>query len=275
MRQVYLVPSTITAFGLACGLFIIFKAETGPGGYEMLHTSALILILAAVADLLDGAVARIIHAESEFGTIFDSMADAISFGVVPSVLLIRSLSLEQGTPLALFTTACAMIFSVCGVLRLVRFSIKAKQVKGDTEASSMHNKNFTGLPITAAAPAAVSALLFLHSPEMQAWFPLSDSARGWILSGLMLLLGYLMVSHWKFMSLKRLRIRVPSFPLLILTVVAAVSLLYGLLHHFPIAFAAVSWSYVILGCALTFIRLIAGRKSKTLEDFEPEADELE
>ena len=101
-RQVYLIPNVITAFALACGLFVIFKVnmvEPGEGSYQVLFTSVILILLAAFADLLDGAIARVIRAESEFGFVFDSLADAVSFGVAPSVLLLKSLSLEQGTGL--------------------------------------------------------------------------------------------------------------------------------------------------------------------------------
>src|SRR5271168_3017161 len=118
MKQVYLIPNIITAFGLACGLFVIFKVnmvEPGSGTYQVLHASTLLLLVAAFADLLDGAVARVIRAESEFGFMFDSLADAISFGVAPSVLLLKSLSLEQGTGLSFFAMLGALLFSICGV----------------------------------------------------------------------------------------------------------------------------------------------------------------
>ena len=75
MKRVYLVPNIITAFALACGLFVIFKInmlQPGAGDYEVVHTSALLLLIAAIADFLDGALARAIHAESEFGFVFDS-----------------------------------------------------------------------------------------------------------------------------------------------------------------------------------------------------------
>ena len=132
MRRVYLIPNIITAFGLACGLFVIFKVnmvEPGSGTYQVLHTAVLLLLLAAFADLLDGAVARAMRAESEFGVIFDSLADAISFGVAPSVLMLKSLSLEQGTGLSFFALIGAMLFSLCGVVRLVRFNVKSGENK--------------------------------------------------------------------------------------------------------------------------------------------------
>ena len=80
MRQVYLIPNIITASALSCGLFVIFKVnmvEPGSGLFHVLNVSALLLLVAAFADLLDGAVARAIGAESEFGVIFDSLADAV------------------------------------------------------------------------------------------------------------------------------------------------------------------------------------------------------
>lgn len=61
-KQVYLIPNVITAFALACGLFVIFKinmVEPGAGNYHVLFVSILILLLAALADFLDGAIARI------------------------------------------------------------------------------------------------------------------------------------------------------------------------------------------------------------------------
>jgi CDP-diacylglycerol---serine O-phosphatidyltransferase len=103
MKKVYLLPNMVTAFGLACGLFVIFKVnmiEPGCGYYEVMITSTFLLILAAFADFLDGAIARVFHAQSEFGLVFDSLADTVSFGVAPSVLLLKSLSLQQGTALS-------------------------------------------------------------------------------------------------------------------------------------------------------------------------------
>src|SRR5580700_1349488 len=120
MRKIYLIPNIITAFGLACGLFVIFKinmVEPGSGLFHVLYVSTLLLLVAAFADLLDGAVARAFRAESEFGVVFDSLADAISFGVAPSVLLLKSLSLEQGTGLSFYAMLGALLFSICGVLR--------------------------------------------------------------------------------------------------------------------------------------------------------------
>lgn len=278
MKRVYLVPNMITAFSLACGLFVIFKVnmiEPGAGDYEMVFISALLLLLAAVADFLDGAVARAFHAESEFGFVFDSLADAISFGVAPSVLLLKTLSLEQGTFLSFFSTTGAMIYSLCGVLRLVRFNVKAAEAKGNEELEKAQKKHFTGLPIPAGAMAAISANLFFLSPIVRRWIDLSVIDRAGLLGSVMIVLGYLMVCRLKFPSLKSLHFRLPSFRWVFMAVVLAVFVLYGILYFFSLILAFVVWTYIFTALVLTLIRLIAGKKSKTLEEFEPEPDDFE
>ncbi len=275
-KQVYFIPNAITAFGLACGLFVIFKinmVELGAGSYQVLFTSLLLVLVAAVADILDGAVARIIKAESEFGIIFDSLSDAVTFGVAPSVLLLKSLSLEQGTGLSFFAIFGAMVYSICGVLRLVRFSVKTALAKGNVEEEAAQKKNFTGLPIPAAAVAAISTNLFFVSSFEERWLHLSPQASAIVLTSIWLILGLLMVSRWKFPSLKALHFRLPSLQLMLLMVVVAIFLLYGILHFLPIVLLGITWGYIILGIILSTIRLIAGKKSKTLEDFEPESEE--
>lgn len=275
-KKIYLLPNVITAFGLSCGLFVIFKINMSPVGSltpQELTASAGILLLAAFADLIDGAVARAIKAESEFGGIFDSLADAISFGVAPSVIILKSLSILPGTRLSVFATMAAIIFSLCGVLRLVRFNVSALEAKGNEELTLANKKNFTGLPIPAAAAAAVSMNLLLFSEELNSVLDISSSAKTWILSIVLILLGQCMISRWKFPSVKNLHIRVSSFRTVLFTAVVAVLLFYGILHLFPVTFFILSWGYIFTAWILSIIRLIAGKKSKTLEDFEPESDD--
>ncbi len=276
MKKFNLLPNMITAFGLACGLFVIFKInmlQPGAGDYEVVHTSVLLLLVAVLADFMDGALARAFHAESEFGVVFDSLADAVSFGVAPSVLLLKTLSLEQGTLISFFAASGAMVFSLCGVLRLVRFNVKAAEAKRNVEVQTVQKPHFTGLPITGSAAAAVSANLLLLSPWAQNWLPMSNIDRAIALTCVMFFLGYLMVCRLKFPSLKMLRLRVPSFFMAFLTVIFAVFTLYGILYFFPIILAFSSWLYIFIALILSLIRFIAGKKSKTLEEFEPEPDD--
>ena len=277
MKKVYLLPNVITAFGLSCGLFVIFKMTMTPVGeanLSILTATAGFLLLAAFADLLDGAVARAMKAESDFGGLFDSLADAITFGVGPSVIVLKSLSVPQGQ-LSFFITTSAMVYTVCGVLRLVRFNVMNNKAKGDPAMTDANKKNFTGLPIPAAAAAVVSGNLFLVSDEFNAVFSLSEMTRFWILFGIMIILGYLMISRWKFPSLKKLHVRVASFRVVFITVIIAALIFYGILHHFPVVFFIISWLYLVIALVLSLIRKITGRNSKTLEDFEPDPEELD
>lgn len=278
MKKVYLLPNVITAFGLSCGLFVIFKLNMTPLGgatTEVLTQTAGILLLAVFADLLDGGIARAMKAESDFGGFFDSLADAITFGVAPSVIVLKSFSMEPGTELSFFLTTAAMVFSVCGVLRLVRFNVSSLSAKEDEQLSLAHKKNFTGLPIPAAAAAAVSCNLFVVSDIFRKIIVLTEEMRASLLVFAMIFLGYLMVSRWKFPSLKTLRIKVVSFQQIFLTVLSAVAIFYGVMYHFPLIFFLFSWIYIVIAISLSIVRVIAGKRTKALEDFEPADDEIE
>lgn len=278
MKRIQFLPHVITAFSLACGLFVIFKlnmVEPGEGTYHVLYVSALLLLLAGIADLLDGAVARAMRAESEFGFYFDSLADAVSFGVAPAVLTLKSLSLEPGTFLSFLAMFGTMLFSIGGVLRLARFNVKTKEAIGKPALIAAQKKHFTGLPIPAGALAVVGTNLFLASPLRERWFPLSIEAKAITLSVIMIILGYFMVSRWKFPSAKALNFRVASTELVMATVIMAIVFLYGVLYFFPLVLGGIMWGYILLAWSLSIIRLLAGKKSKTLEDFEPEFDDLD
>lgn len=275
MKKLFLIPNMVTAFGLACGLFVIFKVnmvEPGTGHFELVKMSALLLMVAAFADFIDGAIARVLKVESEFGINFDSMADAVSFGVAPSVLLLKSLSLQQGSWISFLGASGCMVYSLCGVLRLVRFNVAKIASKGNIIETTAQMKNFTGLPIPGAAAAAISANLLMFSPQFNTYIYLSEFVKAVILSLAMFLLGYLMMCRLKFPSFKALHFKVPSFGLVFATVAVSVFFLYGIFYHFSITLAVCAWGYILVALLIALIRKIAGKKSKTLEDFEPEDD---
>jgi CDP-diacylglycerol--serine O-phosphatidyltransferase len=237
MKKGQLLPNVITAFALTCGLFVIFKTNMIPPGQIDLHVLTLtagLMLLAALADVLDGAVARAMHAESDFGVYFDSMSDAITFGVAPSVVVLKTFSMEPGTIFSYMLTFAAMVYSVCGVLRLVRFNLSTQLAKVDQNLAASDKKNFTGLPIPAAAAAVISMNLFLLSEEFDWMFAIPLETRMWILFATLITLGYFMVSRWKFPSIKTFQIRVGSFQVVFLTVMAAVVIFYGIFHHFAV-----------------------------------------
>lgn len=273
LKRVYVIPNVITAFGLTCGLFVIFKtsvADTTKDLFSLLQASSILLLIAALADFADGAVARLIKAESEFGIYFDSLSDAVTFGVAPSLLVLKSLYGSQLSPIVVFfLILTSMLFSLCGVLRLVRFSVKTR----DKEHKNEEKTHFTGLPIPAAASCAVSAALLSISPFAENYFPLSVEIRAWILGAIMVILGYFMISRWKFPSVKALHFRIPSFYLIFFTGIVAVIALYGIVDYFPQAYFVVSWLYFLVSWLLSLIRVCFGKKSKTLADFDPDDED--
>ncbi len=274
-RKINLLPNVITSFGLCCGLFVIFKMTTTPPeaiNRELLTLATVIVLLGAFADLLDGAIARVIKAESEFGSFFDSMADGITFGVAPAVIVLKSLAISPTSDLFYLVTTSAMVYAACGILRLVRFNVSSLRTV-EAEALLEAKKTFTGLPIPAACAALISSNLFLVSDELKRVWELSPEARAWILFVQMLILGFFMVSRWKFLSLKTLRIRIRSFREVLLTVIFTVFIVfYGLMQHFSVVFVAVAWSYVVIAWIFAIVRMILGKKAAALQDFEPEPE---
>lgn len=276
MRRVFIVPNVITAFSLACGLFVIFKVnmiEPGTTTYKALLTSTILILVASFADWVDGTIARAIHAESEFGFLFDSLSDAVSFGVAPSVLMLKTFSLERGTPLSFFAIIGAMVFSICGILRLVRFNVTMAAVKKLPKYQRKKFRHFIGFPIPAAALTIVGTNLLFSYPKFQAWFPLLDETFYVVfMASLSIGLGYLMVSRVKFPSAKFLHFRVPSFQLVFGAVLVAFFLLYGILYFFPLALTVLMWLYLLAGLLILVVRRFTGRKSKIFKDFEPHHD---
>jgi CDP-diacylglycerol--serine O-phosphatidyltransferase len=239
MKTVMILPNIITSFGLACGLFVIFRMNMmDESTFAILRTMTFVLLLAAFADVLDGAVARAVRGESEFGLAFDSLSDAISFGVAPSVLFLSSLTLSSKEVQGIFVLFASMIYTICGVLRLVRFNVN--QAKDKEEK----NKAFVGLPIPAAAIAFISPNLLFHTPFFVERVNISMQLRGWILACIAIFLAYLMLSKIRFTSIKSFNFRLMSFETVFLGSLLAIFFLYGLIYNLAILLLIVSWGYI-------------------------------
>jgi CDP-diacylglycerol--serine O-phosphatidyltransferase len=87
------------------------------------------------------------------------------------------------------------------------------------------------------------------------------------------ILGYFMISRWKFPSIKTLRIRVGSFQVVLFTAFAAAVILITAVHNFSILLFGISWAYLVIAWLLSLARIISGRRLKALEDFEPEEED--
>ncbi len=276
MKRRNLVPNAITTFGLSCGLFALFvNVLPGHFGVSPLPLCIGLVLLAALADLLDGLVARALRAETAFGCLFDSLADAIAFGVTPATVVLASLQPPNGTLGRMLAVAAAMLFAICGVLRLVRYNVQ--KASEQSEAERMQGmRHFTGLPIPAAALALLGLENFWQSSCLETLTPqLSASSEGHLLviGVAEFLLSYLMVSRLKFPSAKLLHFRVKTFTLAALSAAASLALLVGLLQSVEVVLFALTWGYIILGLGLGLARQIAGRRSATLREFEPEEEE--
>ena len=252
MRRFNLIPNAITAFGLCCGLFVIYKVFLNEGEGDLflfIQSAAILLFVAGLADLADGAAARLFKSESEFGGQFDSLSDAVTFGVAPPLLVLRSLPAIESSLMQILLTISAMIYTLCGVLRLVRYNVSSKEARLK-ETLQRKRSYFRGLPIPTGAALIVSTALLMISP----YFDLTVQIRATVMILLMIFAGYFMVSRWPFPGVKTLHMRVPSFYLVFALGVFAVLMLYGLLDHFALAFFVMTWGYFISSFGFALFR---------------------
>ncbi len=170
------LPNMLTVSNLFLGIVAIILAFQGDNYVDY---AAITVIIGMLMDGLDGRVARMLNAQSEFGKELDSLSDVITFGVAPAFIMYVVVLQDLGL-LGIFITA---IFPICGALRLARFNVQAG-VPG----------YFIGLPITAAG--GVLATLALYHEV----FNVVLLAVG------MLLLAFLMVSKVKYPNFKKVGI---------------------------------------------------------------------
>ncbi len=178
-RGVYLIPSLFTAGNLMCGFFSIIATFRG----EYVN-AALLILLANVFDGIDGYAARLTRTTSQFGVEFDSLADVVSFGVAPAVLVYLWALMPWDT----WGWLAACTYVVCGALRLSRFNVQALGVS---------KSHFVGLPIPAAAQMITSTVILYY-------FLGGEGAPNRHLTLLLVIYGLavLMVSNIPYFSLK-------------------------------------------------------------------------
>ncbi|MFY9268263.1 MAG: CDP-diacylglycerol--serine O-phosphatidyltransferase [Candidatus Manganitrophaceae bacterium] len=183
-KGVYIIPNLFTSGNLFCGVFAIisvFNAE-----YVM---AAIAILSASIFDSLDGKMARLTHTTSRFGVEYDSLADLVSFGVAPG-LLIYSWALSGYGRLG---WVAVFLFIVCGALRLARFNV---------QVSGPESKDFVGLPIPAAA-SLIATLVMLDSYILH----FGKEIRPAMILTLTYLLAFLMVSNLRYRSFKNFNLK--------------------------------------------------------------------
>jgi len=196
--QVYLLPNLMTTGNLACGfaaIITIFDGMRSPdGGARDFHLAIFLILGACLFDALDGRIARIKGQVSMFGREFDSLADIVSFGVAPA-LLVMDIVMHDFDDRISWMIAFGYLF--CGGMRLARFNCLAQQISDG--AIKPESRDFVGFPIPAAAGMIASLTLFML------WLNEGDKQLGnwrYLLLGLMLLLSFMMLSEFSYPSFK-------------------------------------------------------------------------
>ncbi len=140
-RFAFFLPNIFTGLNMACGFASMVLASRG-----MHYEAAMILILGAIFDSVDGRVARLTGTSSSFGEQFDSLSDAVSFGVAPGFLIYNKYLYDYGR----LGAVISFFYLLCAALRLARFNANLSKVRSDF---------FQGLPSPGAALAIIGLIL--------------------------------------------------------------------------------------------------------------------
>jgi len=213
--RIYVLPTMMTAGNILSGFVAVLQIFKGREGLVTEHYYwAIIAILAAcLFDVLDGRVARLGGQESPFGRELDSIADIVSFGVAPA-LLVHDIVLSDIESPAGLGWLIASAYLVCGAMRLARFNCLA------TSDDKTNSRHFRGCPIPAAAGVIASLTLLML------WLDEGQKEIGpwkYGLAVLMVMLSYLMMSNLEYPSFKSINWRTrrsPAWVLISIIVVA-------------------------------------------------------
>jgi len=235
----YTIPNSFTALSLLLGVASIVTTQLGE-----LELAAWIIVWCGLLDVMDGASARLLKATSSFGAEFDSMADLVSFGVAPAVLMLNAGlqlgGIEYDTGQFWVLVVAVAVFVLAGAMRLARFNLVS-----DVPSTGW----FAGVPITAAGGGLVSSLVLvlIHYPDVAASLPLHL-----YMPVLMFVLSLLMISRLRFPKAKLRKSKV--FNAFQVIVVAGVYYC-GITRSFP--------EYLFgMGMLLLIAGIIAGRVSR-------------
>ena len=179
-RGVYLLPSMFTVANMFCGYACIVYAMRGEYGM-----AAPFIGIAMVLDMLDGRIARLTGASSAFGHEFDSLADVISFGLAPAILVF-SWGLE---PLGRLGWTASFLYVTAAAMRLARFNI---------QSAATDKRYFVGMPSPAAAGVLASSVFAYPSG-------LNDYRPALLALAVVLIPAFLMVSTIRFRNFKRVQ----------------------------------------------------------------------
>ena len=160
----YTIPNSFTALSLLLGFASIVMTQLGD-----LELAAWIIVWCGLLDVLDGVSARLLKATSNFGAEFDSMADLVSFGVAPAVLVLnvglQIVGIEYDSNFFWLLLIAVAVFVLAGAMRLARFNLTSEETSKGW---------FTGIPITASGGGLLSpiVLVLIYYEEIAFSLPL-------------------------------------------------------------------------------------------------------
>ena len=199
----FVLPNLFTVSSIFCGVYSITLSAGEPTG-DNFYRAAVAIFFGVFFDAFDGRVARLTKTQSEFGVELDSLADVISFGVAPAILVYKWALAGMG----IGGIVIAGIYASCGAIRLARFNVLA-------HAESGTQRFFVGLPIPLAAGMLVALVIALNNVGS----PVSEAVGLWPIATLVLVLAFLMVSTIRYRTFKDAGLNIRTL-LLFLFVVA-------------------------------------------------------
>ncbi|WP_437631696.1 CDP-diacylglycerol--serine O-phosphatidyltransferase [Sorangium sp. So ce854] len=258
-RMLVLLPSLITLSSVFCGFDAVRRSASARSG-EDLQRAALLVLVAMVLDTLDGRVARMTRTQSAFGRELDSLADLVSFGVAPAVLVYQC-ALHR---LGLAGVLGGFVFTACGAIRLARFNVLATR---DAGRAAPPPRYIVGLPVTGGA----GVLLAIVMPEGAAGrLPGGADAAPAVLAAI-LVASLLMVSTIRFRSFKDLRFDAGAALLIAFALGSSALVSARWAPGFVVAWLI--GAYVLLGVAESLWRLpgtISRLRAHDEGEFEPQ-----
>jgi CDP-diacylglycerol---serine O-phosphatidyltransferase len=206
-RGIYLLPSVLTTFGMFAGFYSIISSINGE-----FTIAAISIMIAMMWDTLDGRVARLTNTQSAFGAEYDSLADLVSFGLAPALLVYEWSLYELGR----FGWLAAFVYLACAALRLARFN---------TQVGIADKRFFQGLPSPAAA-GVIASMIWLKIWTFASFDSEVISLGYYLGASITILCGILMVSNVRYYSFKELDSKKASFRFLLLVVLSLIILMY-------------------------------------------------
>ena len=253
-KTLFLLPNMITLSSIFCG-FDSIRLSGGSTGDDDFYRASLLLVYALFFDMLDGRVARLTKTQSAFGLQIDSLADVVSFGVAPSLLVYKWSLFQQGT----VGLVVAFTFAAAGAVRLARFNVLSM---GEGGKPTKPSKYIIGLPVPGAAGILISLVVANHAVGGN----LSGPKYVYPMMGLTVFLAFLQVSTIRFRSFKDLKLNARSVGLVLFAV--ASSAIVSLQTKPAFVLVWLLSFYVVIGVVETMImvpREIAQRRREARE----------